>query len=1057
MFQMNFYRKALFRQPVRMFLLIVLLASACFAFTSHAAEALLVAKETDVLEQYYKPIGYLTGNIDVQKGQEIVSECPYLELEDIYQYSAGILTDLENGDVDGGALKYLTYRHTNEVIFIGRFIGSEFVKPEEEKKIDFKAGYYNLCFEVSSVEAAYQDYMLEGDIIYVRSLPGVEEDEVIYFFDQYFPIEQDEVFLEEYSTLKEGNTYLLHAYYSENNLINGSGSARNGRAGDNFILQPLLPEGKGPYFYEVEGEVDYQTSELAGLWDYVEFLRHNYRVMRVVGTKDMSLMPLFQEITKRHSIVEGRMLTGEDDREGRRVCVVHESFAKAKGLQIGDKLRIRLEENVSPSSYYIGYAQWEEWEKWNGCSYQEEELEIVGFFHDIALLSQSVSGYRVGMYVPSSVIQEKQRHHELNGGGNFCYSFVLQKPEDQQRFLEEYSARIEKAGNQVTFVENNVSNFVKTAKKLRTSTVFGTVLFGVVLAAALLAVSGLYLAQRRKEYAVARALGLPAGKASWGMVTSFGWVAVPGIGIGCVLGWRQMLSQARELLQPLEGQVKTGEEVMLSPFWLVGMMAGIFVVLLLVLAGGSLLFQRKPVLSFLQGHAATVKKPVSEKHPGSAKTSGSEGKATVTTGNRTEGGFAPLPSSQAGRIAARFSYIGKHISRTKARALIPFLLGTGVVLLFAWILETMTSYKTEVERLYQTTVVQGEIRKVTSDVVIAKALNGGGEIRASLVSKIEETGLVQETYREETALAEEIYVSGVKGGAVAQGIPLYGIYDWEKFTSGTGEQLKVTFFHGYTWKHFLREREEGDASAWEVVLSEQQIEELGAKAGDVLCLKVNGKITNCILVGSYQQTQEGSSGIIRTLPSSIGLLHGITLHEMAGKNCYHLVAQFTFSPEKNRELLARETELKEIISGDADGAFLRLFIWNEELHEVVEPMERTLSLFQVLYPAAMVVVLVLGLGFQLLLLLQRRKEAAVMRILGSPARMVSGLLGAEQLLLCLVGTAFGLLVGWFQAETLAWGIWLAVGVYVLGNVLGIVIGSVAVARRSPLALLQEKE
>ena len=136
---------------------------------------------------------------------------------------------------------------------------------------------------------------------------------------------------------------------------------------------------------------------------------------------------------------------------------------------------------------------------------------------------------------------------------------------------------------------------------------------------------------------------------------------------------------------------------------------------------------------------------------------------------------------------------------------------------------------------------------------------------------------------------------------------------------------------------------------------------------------------------------------------------------------------------------------------------MRLFIWNEELHEVVEPMERTLSLFQVLYPAAMVVVLVLGLGFQLLLLLQRRKEAAVMRILGSPARMVSGLLGAEQLLLCLVGTAFGLLVGWFQAETLAWGIWLAVGVYVLGNVLGIVIGSVAVARRSPLALLQEKE
>ena len=49
MFKISFYRKALFRQPVRMLLLIFVLGAACFAFMSHAAEAILVAQKTDAL------------------------------------------------------------------------------------------------------------------------------------------------------------------------------------------------------------------------------------------------------------------------------------------------------------------------------------------------------------------------------------------------------------------------------------------------------------------------------------------------------------------------------------------------------------------------------------------------------------------------------------------------------------------------------------------------------------------------------------------------------------------------------------------------------------------------------------------------------------------------------------------------------------------------------------------------------------------------------------------------------------------------------------------------
>ncbi|MCX4315458.1 MAG: hypothetical protein OSJ52_02280, partial [Lachnospiraceae bacterium] len=150
MFKISFYRKALFRQPVCMLLLIFVLGAACFAFMSHAAEAILVAQKTDALEEYYSPIGYLTGKWDVRAGQEIISECPYLELEDIRLYSNGRLMDMQNPDVDGMTLESAFYKHTNESIFVGRLEGSRF-----EKNPKGSGGYYELDFRVQSVEASY--------------------------------------------------------------------------------------------------------------------------------------------------------------------------------------------------------------------------------------------------------------------------------------------------------------------------------------------------------------------------------------------------------------------------------------------------------------------------------------------------------------------------------------------------------------------------------------------------------------------------------------------------------------------------------------------------------------------------------------------------------------------------------------------------------------------------------------------------------------------------------------------------------------------------------------
>ena len=78
-----------------------------------------------------------------------------------------------------------------------------------------------------------------------------------------------------------------------------------------------------------------------------------------------------------------------------------------------------------------------------------------------------------------------------------------------------------------------------------------------------------------------------------------------------------------------------------------------------------------------------------------------------------------------------------------------------------------------------------------------------------------------------------------------------------------------------------------------------------------------------------------------------------------------------------------------------------------------------------------------------------------MRVLGNSARSVMLLLGTEQLVLGLAGVAAGVLLNQVYYKELAAGVWLASGLYFLGNLAGILGGCVAVARRNSLALLQE--
>lgn len=1058
MIHTNFYRKALFRQPVRTLILTVLLGALTCVFTSHAVESLVVTQEIHYLEEYYRPIGKLaTDDWDVRAGQAIVEECPYLEFEDIRRDITGVLVDLQNADVDGRNFQ-ADIADVGDVVFAGRLKGIDYVEKENV------GGYYDLTFEVCSVEAGYEDYMTEGDIVHVRSLPGIEEAETSGRWEEYYyPSQQDEAFLREYEGLKEGGIYLLRACYYELYSVNGLRSAQRGQAGSNFILEPLLPGNDGEYFYEIPkgGEIDYKDPQLAGLSSYVDYLCHNQHVLNVIGTKDMSMMPICQESSQRYFLTDGRWLTREDDLMGKRVCVVHDAFARLRGLEIGDKLRLRLE-NMSLNEMG-GYALWEDWEQWGDCEYTEEEFEIVGFYDDLFTVKNGyTSFYSLNAYVPDSCIPKDYSGFDtLEYGGENYYSFVLDAPQDQQRFLEDYRNRLEEAGVSVSFVENNGVNFSMTAQELLRSTSLSTLLFGVALGVTLLFVCGVYLMQRQREYAVARALGVPAVRATLGVIGTFGWIAVPGILAGSAYGWQRTMRSAKEILSPLEGQMKTSHEISLPYGWLALIAAAVLAAAVLFLCGGCILLTRQSVISLLQGDAAMklgkhempqIQKevmPVQE----SAKVvdRGSNIETTAAEDDRTEVAERENVKRGGTQIAAILRYMGRHILRAGLKSAMVLVLGTGAVLLFGWMYSVITNHTAEIERLYNTTVIEGEIIKADSGITVDDT--GGGVIKPDLVDEIENSGLVREVYREETSLAKKVYAMEADQGEgiVLEDVSLLGIYDWDKFMEGTGKELSVQFYAGYDGAYFTREREADDWNGYEAILPETQMAQLAVEYGDIVMLQTRTGAGSCLVVGSYQGA---ASGGIR---SDAVLVQGTTLRGLAGMDYYELIARITFFPQKNRELMEREEELKALVEEWSNPVSLRFLIWDEELHEAVEPMERTVSLYLVLYPVAIAVFAVLGFGFQLLLLMQRRKEAAIMRVLGSPAGRIGMLFGAEQLVLCLIGTAVGMLFLIVFYRMLAGSIWLATAVFILTNVVGIVTGSIMMIKRKPLELLQVRE
>ena len=723
---------------------------------------------------------------------------------------------------------------------------------------------------------------------------------------------------------------------------------------------------------------DFAVSD--SLQEYLAYLDENSSVMGVVGTKDMSRMPNCIESAQEMYLTEGRWLTREDDTEGRRVCVVNEFFARTRGLGIGDMVTVCLKNEDNP----LYYQTWEVWKdaKNTGRDSETAEFEIVGIYDNLHYnRGNFLTLYSIFLYVPDSCIPADYAQWDSYLDST-SYSFVLKNPEDKQKFLAENRDKLEELGYTVLFAEDNADSFAETSSALLDSTRMGAGLSAAAFCGILLLGCMLFTAQHRREYAIMRALGVPARAAAGGFLFSLGEIGVFGFVPGALAGWMLMLKNAKELLEPVESLADELQTAAVPAFWLPLFFIGMLAVLVLFGSCASIYLSHRPLLSLLAGRAAGEGEKRRRREPAFSGIRQSSGRVRSVTlpekksAARTE---EPHPRSWGHpqkRSSVRRNYIRRHQSRAVGGTVSVLLFSVAAALALTWMQDAGQKQKREIDRIYATTVVTGELVQANSGSY--DGMYGGAVISRDIVDALQATGLVQEIYMEaamKVAALEEC-VMGANGSYIRgrkKDVTVLAVYDWEGFLEETGAEASFSFATRIDGERFVEGNQGENAKTFGIILPEGMLEaEWGFETQLTMVSNQRMETEKYRIVGTYT----GSLG--NGLQKNTVLVSGETMEYIKSfheQDDMLLTARVTFDSAKNRELLEQAESLEQIAAEDKKSLLpLRLVIWDQELREVLEPMERTLALFRVLFPAAAAVFAVTGFGLQLLLILQRSRE-----------------------------------------------------------------------------------
>lgn len=445
-------------------------------------------------------------------------------------------------------------------------------------------------------------------------------------------------------------------------------------------------------------------------------------------------------------------------------------------------------------------------------------------------------------------------------------------------------------------------------------------------------------------------------------------------------------------------------------------------------------------------------------------------------------------------------YIFRHIARQRTKSVLTVLAALLFVIALGFLQETINRTESEIDHLFETIIVSAEIRMDTfAQSPYPRLL--ANVIRPRTVHSVLNSGFVRNTYMEASHLLGVVISEDKKSitenwgelggsnltrevwGNFSQANYLFAFSNKETYFAAHSRgpidelpgvyrtlpstppgqppeplaYLYFTYGYGFSYADFVFTAGEPIP----LVVSEPMMELRGLNVGDKAVIGfIYGREERwmsvpAIIIGVHNRNL--MTALVSFRDTSFMPL--AAMEYILGDETSFIVLHFEIEPAYAREIPWVYEELLSILNLPLAGwANLRLTIYDEELRSVVLPMEQNLSLLRALYPFALGITFLAGLGLSLLLMLQNAKNAAILRALGSSGFKSCVNLLAEQWIV----TLFGLIIGILAVAFLGWGfgglsMLTIAGIYFAGTILGSATGAILISVRKPMELLQVKE
>lgn len=1030
--------KASTRQPVHMILYIFFLALLSFGFLSHVLEYMMMRQQIEQAASYYRPVGRVSAVSDPKVG-DISEAAGLIEESDEILYSSrnvvtfGALSDLYTPNI---LTAFGDYWANNTCYFYGSLVSKshntlEYPITLHDNLEQTYTEEYSFHVKVTEIHCALPEFMQVGDTVRLL-LYSNDEVEMEQLFEQ---MELNETYL--YGTMAKQTTQqtigsINYAFYM------GLGSAEQ------------------KFYYCKPDFSDVTENQREWIEDDMERQFINTRGLSICSISDVAFSEVALDL---YRLREGRWINQSDEEKGRRVCVVHQNMAELRGVEIGDEISIDLYDvmtGISDGALLPALIGQEKYDNWREIETVSQTYTVVGIF---GFKGNTMMGASMVFVPPSSIPQAWTEQWKGNYLGSNYFYFVLESPDRIETFLAEHELELSEMGYTVRFEDHGWAKFQESAEPMLQTSLTSSIIYGVLMVCTIVLLAVLAVLSKRKELAIMRALGVTACAAGVNGFVPLFMVGTLGIIAGAGIAWFYLRKEAAELLRGLTNMIAVEAELHIPTGYYM-LIVGCVVFLWAVIILSLLIYQlQKPVLVQLQGGQETGRQTQKtllseEKHSGIHRAEkNSEFKATghsvlVSSGNEYRGKI---------RFQMQMRLICYYSIRIRWRTALTILITSGFLVMIPAINFFLQYNEKQIDYLYHTVEITGDVQQKSS-------IQSGydvGVVPVSVVEELKRKETLKSLYleMETTAILYDIepILNQIPKVTLVEYLTVHGLDKWQ---GSNLEQsgMEIEYLPGFD-ETFLTSKDI-NANGW-IVMNSAVMAQYGLDLDDEIYLRYLNHTKDCF----YRYRIIGR--ITADHGSNIDII--IRSKEMEGQEkagyidvCYSTV-KFSLYRSVNKELEFFQKEMEELLSTVEATRITELVctLNDDELTMAVEPLEQGNRLMEILYPILLVISVLVSAGVAILLMLPRRKEAAIMRVLGTRKRYTVMVFAGGHMLACMVGILVALFGMWYMASWLYKWVWssllICIGLYLLGSLVGSFIGAWTLVSGKPLELLQVKE